>query len=99
MSFLWFANLQVLDSLDAVVDVGGVYDPARDRFDHHQKGFHEVFGHGFTTKLSSAGIVYKVRLPQNKIISQKTRKTRIYVVWVLRLNFGTYLFIYYCIYS
>ncbi|KAF3432772.1 hypothetical protein FNV43_RR23874 [Rhamnella rubrinervis] len=50
---------QVLDSLDAVVDVGGVYDPARDRFDHHQSGFHEVFGHGFTTKLSSAGVVYK----------------------------------------
>ncbi|KDP31642.1 hypothetical protein JCGZ_14958 [Jatropha curcas] len=50
---------QVLESLDAVLDVGGVYDPSHDRYDHHQKGFEEVFGHGFTTKLSSAGLVYK----------------------------------------
>ncbi|KAL1824001.1 hypothetical protein ACET3Z_010779 [Daucus carota] len=51
---------QVLASLDAVVDVGGVYDPSKDRFDHHQKGFSEVFGHaGYSTKLSSAGLVYK----------------------------------------
>ncbi|EEF43430.1 Protein MYG1, putative [Ricinus communis] len=52
-------DLQVLESLDAVLDVGGVYDPVHDRYDHHQKGFEEVFGHGFTTKLSSAGLVYK----------------------------------------
>lgn len=50
----------MLETLDAVLDVGGVYDPSRDRYDHHQKGFGEVFGHGFTTKLSSAGLVYKV---------------------------------------
>lgn len=29
------------------------------RFDHHQRGFTEVFGHGYVTKLSSAGLVYK----------------------------------------
>ncbi|KZV40919.1 hypothetical protein F511_05164 [Dorcoceras hygrometricum] len=51
--------LQVLDTLDAVLDVGGVYDPVKDRYDHHQKGFDEVFGHGFNTKLSSAGLIYK----------------------------------------
>ncbi|WVZ17197.1 hypothetical protein V8G54_010179 [Vigna mungo] len=50
---------RVLEGLDAVLDVGGVYDPAQDRYDHHQKGFEEVFGHGFSTKLSSAGLVYK----------------------------------------
>lgn len=33
--------------------------PGTDRYDHHQRGFSEVFGHGFTTKLSSAGLVYK----------------------------------------
>ncbi|KAL1553144.1 MYG1 protein-like isoform X2 [Salvia divinorum] len=49
----------VLDKLDAVLDVGGVYDPSRDRYDHHQKGFEEVFGCGYVTKLSSAGLVYK----------------------------------------
>ncbi|KAF3322451.1 hypothetical protein FCM35_KLT13592 [Carex littledalei] len=52
-------NPELLESLDAVLDVGGVYDPSRDRYDHHQKGFSEVFGHGFNTKLSSAGLVYK----------------------------------------
>ncbi|KAG5539419.1 hypothetical protein RHGRI_019828 [Rhododendron griersonianum] len=50
---------QVLETLDAVLDVGGVYDPSRERYDHHQKGFEEVFGHGFKTKLSSAGLIYK----------------------------------------
>lgn len=49
----------VLAELDVVIDVGGVYDPETDRFDHHQRGFTEVFGHGFVTKLSSAGLVYK----------------------------------------
>lgn len=51
-----------MEGLDAVLDVGGVYDPSRDRYDHHQKGFEKVFGHGFKTKLSSAGLVYKVLL-------------------------------------
>ncbi|KAI4343154.1 hypothetical protein MLD38_027690 [Melastoma candidum] len=51
--------LQVLVGLDAELDVGGVYDPTRNRYDHHQKGFEEVFGHGFSTKLSSVGLVYK----------------------------------------
>lgn len=48
-----------LDTCTIVVDVGGVYDEGRQRFDHHQRGFTEVFGHGFNTKLSSAGLVYK----------------------------------------
>ena len=50
-----------LAQCDIVVDVGGVYDPAAQRFDHHQRGFEEVFGEGGynKTKLSSAGLVYK----------------------------------------
>lgn len=56
----WANDFQILDTLDAVLDVGGVYDSDRDRYDHHQKGFNEVFGNGFNTKLSSAGLVYKV---------------------------------------
>ncbi|PRW61099.1 UPF0160 -like [Chlorella sorokiniana] len=50
---------ELLKTLDVVVDVGGVYDAEALRFDHHQRGFTEVFGHGFNTKLSSAGLVYK----------------------------------------
>ena len=54
----------VVDPLDIVVDVGGVYDPSRHRYDHHQRGFTEVFGHGGfdKIKLSSAGLVYKSAL-------------------------------------
>ena len=49
----------VLSAQDCIVDVGGTYDPSTHRYDHHQKGFEEVFGDGFTTKLSSAGLIYK----------------------------------------
>lgn len=49
----------VLDPLDILVDVGGVYDPERLRFDHHQRGFEETFGGAHGVKLSSAGLVYK----------------------------------------
>lgn len=49
----------VLATADVVIDVGGEYEPGKQRFDHHQRGFGEVFGHGFSTKLSSAGLVYK----------------------------------------
>ncbi|CAA7266461.1 unnamed protein product [Cyclocybe aegerita] len=49
----------VLATCDIVVDVGAVYDESKLLFDHHQRGFTEVFGHGFETKLSSAGLVYK----------------------------------------
>ena len=49
----------VLEECTVVVDVGGVYDAQALRFDHHQRGFEEVFGSGFSTKLSSAGLVYK----------------------------------------
>ncbi|GAQ79378.1 hypothetical protein KFL_000290280 [Klebsormidium nitens] len=52
-------DAKVLDTLDVVIDVGGTYEPDKDRYDHHQKGFDTVFGHGFNTKLSSAGLVYK----------------------------------------
>ncbi|WRT67863.1 uncharacterized protein IL334_004837 [Kwoniella shivajii] len=50
-----------LEPLDIVVDVGGVYSPEKHRYDHHQRGFEEVFGNGGfdKIKLSSAGLVYK----------------------------------------
>ena len=50
---------KVLDECTIVVDVGGVYDNDKLRYDHHQRGFDENFGMGFVTKLSSAGLVYK----------------------------------------
>ena len=50
---------ETLAGCDVVIDVGATYEPSKNRFDHHQKGFEEIFGHGFVTKLSSAGLVYK----------------------------------------
>ncbi|EON62672.1 hypothetical protein W97_01896 [Coniosporium apollinis CBS 100218] len=46
-----------LSTCHTVVDVGGEYEPSRNRYDHHQREFNTTFpGHG--TKLSSAGLVY-----------------------------------------
>ncbi|KAK3305379.1 metal-dependent protein hydrolase [Chaetomium strumarium] len=48
---------KLLDECHTVVDVGGEYDPARNRYDHHQRSFGTFFP-GRPTKLSSAGLVY-----------------------------------------
>eukprot|EP00835_Amoeboradix_gromovi_P003392 NODE_222_length_13951_cov_0.396982.p5 type:complete len:339 gc:universal NODE_222_length_13951_cov_0.396982:10640-9624(-) len=50
---------KLLDNCDYVVDVGGVYDHSSRKYDHHQREFNEVFGDGYFTKLSSAGLIYK----------------------------------------
>jgi len=53
-------NPEVLNKLDCLVDVGGVYDPPTHRFDHHQSSFEEFFGGEFNyIKLSSAGLIWK----------------------------------------
>ncbi|KAJ3258317.1 hypothetical protein HDU77_002379 [Chytriomyces hyalinus] len=49
----------VINAANVVVDVGGIYDPANLRFDHHQRGFTETFDDKHDIKLSSAGLVYK----------------------------------------
>ncbi|XP_002740515.2 MYG1 exonuclease-like [Saccoglossus kowalevskii] len=52
-----------LDTCDIVVDVGGVFDASKHRYDHHQRSFEESMNSltsekPWTTKLSSAGLVY-----------------------------------------
>jgi uncharacterized UPF0160 family protein len=47
----------VLETCHTVVDVGGEYDAARNRYDHHQRSFATTFP-GRPTKLSSAGLVF-----------------------------------------
>ncbi|XP_070565461.1 MYG1 protein C27H6.8-like [Ptychodera flava] len=54
---------KVLDTCDIVVDVGAVYDPSNHRYDHHQRSFTDSMNSltkekKWTTKLSSAGLVY-----------------------------------------
>ena len=54
-----------LDPLDIVIDVGGVYDHASLRYDHHQRDYDERFdagkknSSGRVTKLSASGLVYR----------------------------------------
>lgn len=50
---------QVINDAHIVVDVGAEYAPERRRYDHHQRGFEEVFDAEHKTKLSSAGLVWK----------------------------------------
>jgi len=56
---------KVLDSLSIVIDVGGIYDHAKLRYDHHQRGYDERFDEGREgidgrcTKLSASGLVYR----------------------------------------
>lgn len=52
-----------LDKCDIVVDVGDVYDPAKHRYDHHQKTFSLTMNSLVPTRpwkirLSSAGLIY-----------------------------------------
>ncbi|KAA3675468.1 uncharacterized protein DEA37_0003724 [Paragonimus westermani] len=66
-----YANADIVRSRDesmlstctVVVDVGGVFDPVTQRYDHHQRGFELTFKSFFKDsewdiKLSSAGLVY-----------------------------------------
>eukprot|EP00842_Homolaphlyctis_polyrhiza_P000733 jgi/Hompol1/1660/HPOL_004941-RA len=52
-------DLAVIATADIVVDVGAVYDPETLRFDHHQREFDHTFSSKYSTKLSSAGLIYK----------------------------------------
>ena len=47
----------IIDSADFAIDVGGVWDPASGRFDHHQKGFEGARNSG--VPYASAGLVWK----------------------------------------
>ncbi|SOV09817.1 related to Gamm1 protein / Ni-binding urease accessory protein (UreG) [Ustilago sp. UG-2017a] len=49
----------IIDSGTIVVDVGATYNPTTHRYDHHQRGFEQVFSPEHSTKLSSAGLVWK----------------------------------------
>jgi len=52
-------NPEEIESADIVVDVGGIYDPKNNRFDHHQAGCKEFLSSEHNIPLSSAGMVYK----------------------------------------
>jgi uncharacterized UPF0160 family protein len=47
----------IIEAADFAVDVGGIWDPANGRFDHHQKGFSATRSTG--VPYASAGLVWK----------------------------------------
>ncbi|RDD39169.1 UPF0160 protein C27H6.8 [Trichoplax sp. H2] len=53
---------KLLDTCDIVVDVGGIYDHDKNRYDHHQRTFdgtmQSLGSLNYQTKLSSAGLIY-----------------------------------------
>lgn len=49
----------LIDRGTIVVDVGATYEPEKQRFDHHQRGFDQTFDSTHAIKLSSAGLVWK----------------------------------------
>lgn len=49
----------IIETGDIVYDVGGVYDSARHRYDHHQSTFNDTFSPKYNIKLSSAGLIFK----------------------------------------
>lgn len=55
-------DVKILDQCEYVCDVGGVYDPKRKRFDHHQADYQGT--------MSSAGMVWKY-LKDTKVIDKK----------------------------
>ncbi|KAF7683658.1 UPF0160 protein [Astathelohania contejeani] len=52
-------NNEIINSGDIVYDVGGIFDPTKKRFDHHQPTFHETYSPKYNIKLSSSGLIYK----------------------------------------
>ncbi|XP_034948921.1 UPF0160 protein C27H6.8 [Chelonus insularis] len=58
-------DMEILDTCDIVVDVGGEYNPLKHRYDHHMKEFTETASSvlkredcPWDIKLSSAGLIY-----------------------------------------
>lgn len=47
------------DPRSMVIDVGHIYDPSRDCYDHHQTSFTDTFTEKYDIPLSSCGLIYK----------------------------------------
>mmetsp|Transcript_73940 Transcript_73940/g.190816 ORF Transcript_73940/g.190816 Transcript_73940/m.190816 type:complete len:366 (+) Transcript_73940:109-1206(+) len=60
MPILRTRNQAEIEKAKVVVDVGGTYEPEKNRYDHHQKTFTDTYSEAYAgIKLSSAGLVFK----------------------------------------
>ena len=50
---------KLIDDSDIVIDIGKIYDPENNRFDHHQENCNELFYEKSNIPMSSVGMVYK----------------------------------------
>lgn len=49
----------IIKTGDIVYDVGSIFDPETNRFDHHMSTFTETYSEEYNVKLSSSGLIYK----------------------------------------
>jgi uncharacterized UPF0160 family protein len=49
----------IFKKADFLIDVGGVYDPERRMYDHHQREFNETYSGKYRFRMSSSGLVFK----------------------------------------
>jgi len=65
MPILRSRNQAEIEKAAMVVDVGGTYEPEKNRYDHHQNSFKSTYSEAYNgIKLSSAGLVFKHFGPQ-----------------------------------
>ncbi len=50
---------KIIEEGDIIIDVGKIYDPVNNKFDHHQEGCNELFYEKSNIPMSSVGMVYK----------------------------------------
>lgn len=52
-------NSHISNPKSFIIDVGGVYNPENNQFDHHQKTFNLTYSENHKIPLSSCGLIYK----------------------------------------
>jgi len=52
-------DMEEIEKADIAIDVGKIYNPSKNRFDHHQENCSENYTKGIDIPMSSAGMVYK----------------------------------------
>lgn len=49
----------IIKNSEFVLDVGKVYDPSKNLFDHHQETFNDTFNEKYNVPMSSCGLIWK----------------------------------------
>jgi uncharacterized UPF0160 family protein len=89
-------NPAIIESADFAIDVGGIWDPATGRFDHHQKGFAGARSSG--VPYASAGLVWReygarcvAALAQSRLDQALPPETAQQIAWAIDGDIVQYL--------